>query len=152
MSNTPDILQKIIQRKGEIVDARRVSVPLEQVMAAVQSAPPVRGFVDALQERIAMKQAAVIGEIKKASPSKGVMREDFDPVAIAKSYARANAACLSVLTDVDFFQGSDKYLQQAREAGPGGAVTGSASSLQRRPRFFSWRGWQSTGPVTTCFH
>ena len=116
MSNTPDILQKIIQRKGEIVDARRVSVPLEQVMAAVQSAPPVRGFVDALQERIAMKQAAVIGEIKKASPSKGVMREDFDPVAIAKSYARANAACLSVLTDVDFFQGSDEYLQQARTA------------------------------------
>jgi indole-3-glycerol phosphate synthase len=116
MSNTPDILQKIIDRKGEIVDARRMSIPLEQVMAAAHAASPVRGFVDALQEHIALKQPAVIAEIKKASPSKGVMRENFNPVEIAKSYARANASCLSVLTDVDFFQGSDEYLQQARVA------------------------------------
>ena len=116
MTKTPDILQKIIERKGEIVDARRVQIPLEQVMETVTAASPPRPFVEALLERIELKQAAVIAEIKKASPSKGVMREDFNPVEIAKSYARSNAACLSVLTDVDFFQGSDKYLQQAREA------------------------------------
>ena len=114
--NTPDILQRIIQRKGEIVDARRASMPLEQVMAAAESAPTTRGFVDALQERLDLKQPAVIAEIKKASPSKGVMREHFDPVEIAKSYAQHGAACLSVLTDVDFFQGCDEYLQQARDA------------------------------------
>jgi indole-3-glycerol phosphate synthase len=116
MSKTPDILQKIVQRKGEIVDARRVQIPLEQVMEAAKTTPPPRGFVDALQERIELKQAAVIAEIKKASPSKGVIRADFNPAEIAKSYARANAACLSVLTDVDFFQGSDEFLQQARAA------------------------------------
>jgi len=116
MTETPDILKKIVQRKGEIVDERRTRVPLEQVMEAVQSAPPPRGFADALQERQALGQAAVIAEIKKASPSKGVIREDFVPEDIAKSYARGNATCLSVLTDVDFFQGSDEYLQQARAA------------------------------------
>lgn len=116
MTRTPDILQKIVERKGEIVDARRVSVPLEQVMDAAQSASPVRGFVDALQERIDIQQPAIIAEIKKASPSKGVMRENFIPIDIAKSYARHGAACLSVLTDEDFFQGSDEYLQQARAA------------------------------------
>ena len=116
MTNTPDILQKIIERKGEIVDARRINIPLEQVKEAIENAPPPRGFVEALEERITLNQAAVIAEIKKASPSKGVMRENFDPVEIAKSYARANAACLSVLTDVDYFRGSDEYLQQARNA------------------------------------
>ncbi|MBI1423464.1 MAG: indole-3-glycerol phosphate synthase TrpC [Gammaproteobacteria bacterium] len=116
MTNTPDILQKIIERKGEIVDARRINIPLEQVKEAIEGAPPPRGFVEALEERITLNQAAVIAEIKKASPSKGVMRENFDPVEIAKSYARASAACLSVLTDVDYFQGSDEYLQQARNA------------------------------------
>lgn len=116
MSNTPDILQKIIDRKGEIVDARRVEVPLEQVMEEAQAASPVRGFVDALQERIDIQQSAIIAEIKKASPSKGVMRENFIPEDIAKTYARHGAACLSVLTDEDFFQGADEYLQQARAA------------------------------------
>ncbi len=116
MMNTPDILQKIIQRKGEIVDTRRASIPLEQVMAAAQSAPPSRGFVEALHERIDIGQPAVIAEIKKASPSKGVIRKNFNPAEIAKSYAHFGAACLSILTDVDFFQGSDEYLQQARAA------------------------------------
>lgn len=115
-NNTPDILVKIIQRKAEIVDARRIALPLDQVIAAIEQAPLVRGFVAALQKHIALNQPAVIAEIKKASPSKGVMREDFHPAEIAQSYARANAACLSVLTDVDFFQGSDDYLQQARAA------------------------------------
>ncbi|MEJ2438557.1 MAG: indole-3-glycerol phosphate synthase TrpC [Gammaproteobacteria bacterium] len=113
---TPDILQKIMQRKAEIVAARRAAIPLQQVIASVDEAPPVRGFVDALQEHIAIEQPAVIAEIKKASPSKGVIREDFHPAELARSYAHANASCLSVLTDVDFFQGSDTYLQQARAA------------------------------------
>lgn len=116
MTNTPDILQKIVQRKGEIVDTRRAIFPLQKVMEDAQNALPPRGFVEALQERIDLSQPAVIAEIKKASPSKGVIRENFDPVEIAKSYARSSAACLSVLTDVDFFQGSDEYLQQARAA------------------------------------
>lgn len=117
MSNkTPDILHKIVQRKAEIVTARRAAASLEQVIASVDEAPPVRGFVDALQEHIAIGRPAVIAEIKKASPSKGVIREDFRPAEIAQSYAHANASCLSVLTDVDFFQGSDHYLQQARAA------------------------------------
>ena len=74
-----------------------------------------RSFVYALQRKVQAGQAAVIAEIKKASPSKGVMRENFVPADIAQSYEKGGAACLSVLTDVDFFQGSDEYLKQARE-------------------------------------
>jgi indole-3-glycerol phosphate synthase len=116
MNNTPDILQKIIYRKAEVIEERRALLPLEQLMQDVKTAPPPRAFFDALLERIELEQAAVIAEIKKASPSKGVMRENFNPAEIAKSYARSSAACLSVLTDVDFFQGSDEFLQQARAA------------------------------------
>jgi indole-3-glycerol phosphate synthase len=80
------------------------------------NAPPTRGFVAALEEKIAEGQAGVIAEVKKASPSKGVMRADFHPAEIARSYAAGGAACLSVLTDVDFFQGADAYLQEASAA------------------------------------
>ena len=116
MTQTPDVLQKIIDRKGEIVDQRRVQIPQKQLVEAIETASPPRDFVEALLERVELQQPAVIAEIKKASPSKGVMREDFHLAEIAKSYARNNAACLSVLTDVDFFQGSDEFLQQARAA------------------------------------
>ncbi len=116
MPNTPDILKKILQRKAEEVATRREQVSLRQLQDSIPTAPPVRGFVNALENRTAQGQPAVIAEIKKASPSKGVMRPDFHPAEIAKSYADGGATCLSVLTDIDFFQGSDAYLRQARGA------------------------------------
>ena len=116
MNNTPDILKKIIKRKEEEVAERLNNVSLEQVKQAVKDASPVRGFVDAIKAKIDSGKAAVISEIKKASPSKGVMRENFVPAEIAASYEKGGACCLSVLTDVDFFQGSDEYLKQARAA------------------------------------
>ncbi|MCB1759225.1 MAG: indole-3-glycerol phosphate synthase TrpC [Gammaproteobacteria bacterium] len=116
MVSPPDILRKIIDRKREEIVSRRSAVPLSQLEQAAAQADPVRGFTAALAERIAHGEPAVIAEIKKASPSKGVIRENFDPAEIAASYARGGAACLSVLTDIDFFQGSDAYLRQARAA------------------------------------
>ncbi len=116
MSGTPDILKKIVARKHEEIAARAAERPLEALREQAAAADAPRGFVAALQRRIDAGGAGVIAEIKKASPSKGVLREDFDPAAIAASYARHGAACLSVLTDHDFFQGSEAYLQQARAA------------------------------------
>jgi len=116
MNNTPDILKKIIARKQEEIAARRVEVSLAELQARIAEASPVRGFVDSIRKKHAAGDSAVIAEIKKASPSKGILRENFVPAEIAKSYAAAGAACLSVLTDIDFFQGSDEYLQQARGA------------------------------------
>lgn len=116
MSSTPDILKKIIKRKAEEVAARQQQKSLELLRESQSQASPVRGFVAAIEQKIALKKAGVIAEVKKASPSKGIIRENFQPAEIAQSYARAGAACLSVLTDIDFFQGADKYLQQARSA------------------------------------
>ncbi len=116
MSDTPDILKKIIARKQEEIIACRDKVSLDELKAKLDAASPVRGFVDSIRNKHAAGESAVIAEIKKASPSKGILRENFVPAEIAKSYAAAGAACLSVLTDIDFFQGCDAYLQQAREA------------------------------------
>lgn len=112
----PTILENIIARKYVEVAERSARVSLAELERLARAADAPRGFAKAMLERVARKEAAVIAEIKKASPSKGVIREDFDPAAIAVSYAKGGATCLSVLTDVDFFQGADAYLQQARAA------------------------------------
>ena len=111
-----DVLARILARKREEVEERRARTPLAELRARADDASPVRGFADALKARIERGEAAVIAEAKKASPSRGVIRADFDPAAIARSYAAGGAACLSVLTDLDFFQGTDGYLVAAREA------------------------------------
>lgn len=112
----PDVLQRILQRKAEEVAERSARISLDDIKAKAATAPPPRGFAAAIEAKIAAGDAAVIAEVKKASPSKGVIRADFDPAAIARSYEAGGAACLSVLTDIDFFQGADDYLRQAREA------------------------------------
>ena len=114
--DTPTVLKKILSRKAEEVAQRKLSVGIDQLEKSIETASPARGFTNALRAKIAADQSAVIAEIKKASPSKGVIREHFDPVAIAKSYEQGGAACLSVLTDIDFFQGADDYLRAARAA------------------------------------
>jgi len=111
-----DILKKILAHKAEEVAAAKRERPLARLREAARAAPPPRDFVTALREKIAAGQAAVIAEIKKASPSKGLLRADFDPAAIAASYATHGAACLSVLTDREFFQGAPHYLALARGA------------------------------------
>ncbi len=111
-----DILKKILARKREEVIERSASLPMDALKVQVETAPPVRDFVGAMQAKLAAGKSAVIAEIKKASPSKGVLRENFQPAEIARSYEKGGAACLSVLTDRDFFQGCEAYLQQARAA------------------------------------
>lgn len=115
-ASRPDILNRILARKQQEIAARRQQVSMTQLQQRAESATAPRGFVAALESSIEQGRAAVIAEIKKASPSKGVIREDFEPVEIAKSYAAGGASCLSVLTDRDFFQGHEEYLVAAREA------------------------------------
>lgn len=111
-----DILQRILDRKSAEIAERSARVPIDALRARLADAPAPRGFIAAVQAKRDAGLPAVIAEVKKASPSKGVIRPDFDPAAIARSYEAAGAACLSVLTDIDFFQGADAYLQQARAA------------------------------------
>ena len=113
----PSILQRIQQRKAEEIAAGKALQTRAQQEEQVSACPSPRGFVNGLRQSL-QDGPAIIAEIKKASPSAGVIREDFQPGAIARSYASAGAACLSVLTDRDFFQGDEKYLRQAREACP----------------------------------
>jgi indole-3-glycerol phosphate synthase len=111
-----DILNKILAVKAEEVAAAQQTLSLATVAAAAKAAPPTRDFAAAIRSRITAGQPAVIAEIKKASPSKGVIRPDFHPAEIAVSYERGGAACLSVLTDRQFFQGEPDYLKAARAA------------------------------------
>ena len=113
---TETVLDRILAHKRDEVAQRRRSKPMITVIDGARAAPPMRGFVAALSARIEAGDPAVIAEVKKASPSKGIIREDFDPTAIARSYASAGAACLSVLTDENYFQGHDRYLVDARAA------------------------------------
>ncbi len=111
-----DILQRILETKrGEIEAARRV-LPQDELEARARAAPAPRDFVGALRAKIAAGRTAVIAEIKRASPSKGLLRADFDPAAIARSYEAGGAACLSVLTDRQYFQGAPEHLVAARAA------------------------------------
>ncbi len=112
----PDILTTIVAHKKTEIAARRQVKPIHVLKEEIRSQHKARGFVDAIRKRASRRQAAIIAEIKKASPSKGVIREDFRPVEIAKSYEKAGAACLSVLTDEKFFQGADEYLREAKGA------------------------------------
>lgn len=114
--SVPTILQNIVARKHEEVAERLQQCSLAELEQLAAAASPARGFAKAIQDAAAAQRPGVIAEIKKASPSKGVLREDFQPAEIAASYEAGGAVCLSVLTDVDFFQGHDDYLQQARAA------------------------------------
>ena len=117
VSDTPDILKKILARKADEIAERSRNMSLHELQQRLAAAGDVpRGFVGALEKKTAAGKAAVIAEIKKASPSRGVLREDFRPAQIAASYEKGGAACLSVLTDIDFFKGADAYLQEARAA------------------------------------
>jgi indole-3-glycerol phosphate synthase len=113
---TPDILKRILQRKAEEVAERQQRISLRELEAKAERASPPRGFVRALYQMLETRPSAVIAEIKKASPSQGVIRPDFHPAEIARSYEQHGAACLSVLTDRDFFQGAERYLEEARAA------------------------------------
>ncbi len=114
--SVPTILEKIIARKHEEVAERQLRTSLGELEVLAGGADPVRGFARRMQEQVGSKRPAVIAEVKKASPSKGVLRAEFHPAEIARSYEAGGATCLSVLTDVDFFQGADDYLKQARAA------------------------------------
>ena len=114
MSSTPDILKEIVEEKWREIETRKSAISESALRSAIVT--ETRDFFGALKSKIDHQNMAVIAEIKKASPSKGVIRENFDPVSIAKSYEMAGASCLSVLTDQRFFMGADSYLVDARQA------------------------------------
>jgi indole-3-glycerol phosphate synthase len=111
-----DVLARICADKRAEIERRKTARPLDTVIAAARSASPPRSFRAALERKAAGGTPGLIAEIKKASPSRGLIRADFDPPALARAYAAGGAACLSVLTDEPYFQGRDEYLTQAREA------------------------------------
>jgi len=118
MTQTTDILQKILHTKAEEIKSRKAKTPLSLLDDIATSIESPRGFAAALQAQAAKKKPAIIAEIKKSSPSKGVIREDFKPVTIGQDYAMNGATCLSVLTDKTYFQGAEVYLQKVRETCP----------------------------------
>ena len=118
MTNTPDILTTILAKKAEEIAYRKTQRSIADLADIAQGVEKPRGFYQALQAKASLHKPAIIAEIKKASPSKGVIREDFQPVTIGLDYAMNGAACLSVLTDKEFFQGAEAYLQMVRERCP----------------------------------
>lgn len=113
---TPNVLKKILEHKQREIELRRQTFPLALLRQLAKATPSPRGFIQALRDRIQSHQVAIIAEMKKASPSKGVLRLDYNPIAIAESYAQAGATCLSVLTDSEFFKGCNEHLFQVHEA------------------------------------
>jgi indole-3-glycerol phosphate synthase len=118
MTDTPDILKTILAKKAEEVVQRKQLRNIADLEEIAQGVEKPRGFYQALQHKVNLKKPAIIAEIKKASPSQGVIREDFQPISIAQDYAMNGATCLSVLTDKEFFQGAEAYLQMVRERCP----------------------------------
>jgi indole-3-glycerol phosphate synthase len=116
LDNTPDILKNILTYKAEYVAHCKRNISAKEMQHRAEDCESEYGFTDAILQTITESKPAIIAEIKKASPSKGIIREDFKPKDIAKSYAKAGACCLSVLTDIEYFKGSDDYLKQARAA------------------------------------
>ena len=114
MAGYSDILATILEYKREWVAARKVEIPLAQLEQQIKNADPAPGFYQSVRRAIENGKPAVIAEIKKASPSKGIIRKDFDPAGIAEALTKAGAVCLSVLTDEKFFQGSDRHLEQVK--------------------------------------
>ena len=118
MTHTPDILKTILAKKAEEVARRKTGMSISNLEEIASGVERPRGFYNLLQSKVQAKKPAIIAEIKKASPSQGVIRENFQPVTIAQDYAMNGASCLSVLTDKEFFQGSEAYLQMVRERCP----------------------------------
>lgn len=116
LDSTPTILKTIVARKWQEIEERQAQLALAELSAQARDMAPARGFVNSIESSLEQGRSAVIAEIKKASPSKGVIREHFVPAQIAESYERAGASCLSVLTDRDFFQGHEDYMKAARSA------------------------------------
>lgn len=112
----PTILEQILDDKAAEVSAAKAARSLSELEAELKQVDPVRGFSKAMRDRISQRRSAVIAEIKKASPSKGLIREDFEPAQHASDYADHGATCLSILTDKKYFQGANEYMQQARQA------------------------------------
>ena len=143
LRDCPDVLVRIIRRKAREVAQRAERTSLRVLGERAEAQAPPRGFADALRTRIAAGEPAVIAELKKASPSKGVLREHFDPEAIAREYAAGGAAALSVLTDESFFQGADRHLVEAR----------SASGLPVLRKDFTidaWQVWEARALGADC--
>ncbi len=115
---TANILETILEHKRAEISAKKAKIALDVLKAKTKDLPPCRDFVGALRQKITQKQAAVIAEVKKASPSKGVIKADFDPLTIATHYEKNGASCISVLTDEKFFQGHDDYLMAIKHVVP----------------------------------